>query len=116
MSCYVHDLPGRLRVRVPAIKGDPATAGKLVAALSNLEGITSVTSNPLTGSLLIRYDANVINASACLVKLNIRRPVVAVLPSSTQPRAEGLAFKVAQAAAWYALEKTVERFVLAALL
>lgn len=56
MAITVHHLPGRLRVRVPAIKADPAASRSMTAAVSAVEGVISCSANPVTGSLLIRYD------------------------------------------------------------
>ncbi len=103
MSCYVHDVPGRLRVRMPETKGNAIIASKLVNRLNALEGITSVKANAVTGSILIRYDARIVNAAACLAILNIQ--------ARRQParRLNPLASKVAEAATWYVLEKAFER-------
>ena len=46
---------GRVRLRHPALK-DAATAELVCSVVGAVEGITSVQSNPLTGSLLIYYD------------------------------------------------------------
>ena len=52
----VHHIPGRLRFRSAALKGD-ASAGELARArFSRIEGVTSVAANPITGSLLVEYD------------------------------------------------------------
>jgi glycosyltransferase A (GT-A) superfamily protein (DUF2064 family) len=114
MSCYVHSVPGRLRVRIPAAKGQPTTAEKLADRLNALEGITSVAANPVTGSILIRYDTAVTDAAACLAILNVRT----MREPDTSSRGRRLASKMTEAAMWYLLEKTVERcflLILAAL-
>jgi copper chaperone CopZ len=112
---YVHDLPGRLRVRIPATKGNSISAEKLVNRINALEGIASVDANPVTGSILIRYDTAIINAAACLAVLNHATVWEPARPIAVQSR---LASKMAEAAMWYVLEKTVERcfmLILAAL-
>ena len=113
MSCYVHNLPGRLRVRIPAVKGKPAKAEKLINQLNALAGVTSVAANPVTVSILIRYDSATINAEACLAFLHIPVPGI-----SSPSRTRRLTSKMAEAAIWYVLEKTLERcflLILAAL-
>lgn len=60
MSHYVHSVPGRLRVKAPAFKKRPENAEAASAVLGALEGIHSVEANPTTGSLLIRYDDNLL--------------------------------------------------------
>lgn len=55
MSAFIHDVPGRLRVKSPSFKSGP----RLDAAervLAGLAGVTSVKGRPLTGSLLVHYD------------------------------------------------------------
>ena len=47
---------GRVRLRHPALK-DAATADLVCSVVGAVEGITSVQANPVTGSLLIYYDA-----------------------------------------------------------
>jgi copper chaperone CopZ len=47
-----HDIPGRLRVRLPA----GADTGSLHAALSTTPGVQSVTWSPRTRSVLVLYD------------------------------------------------------------
>ena len=47
---------GRVRLRHPALK-DAATAELVCSVVGAVDGITSVQSNPRTGSLLIFYDA-----------------------------------------------------------
>src|ERR1700680_1567784 len=66
MTCYVHHVPGRLRVRVPAAKDNATNAVRLVTRLNTLEGITSVAANEVTGSILIRYDTTAFDPAACL--------------------------------------------------
>ncbi len=107
MSCYVHDLPGRLRVRIPRLKGDAITANHLVNQVNQIAGISSVIANPVTGSILIQYDASIVNSATCLAVLNIQTPREPV--ESESSRAHRLSSKVAEAALWYLLEKTLER-------
>ncbi len=53
---YFHHVPGRLRVKIPELKGEPAEAERVAAMLLAVEGIGSAAVAPLTGSLLVRYD------------------------------------------------------------
>lgn len=58
MICYkvVHHVPGRIRLHVPVIRNFPVATLKRLASLPVPEGITDVSANPLTGSLVIKYD------------------------------------------------------------
>ena len=52
----MHALDGRLRIKVPAIKGSPAKAARVACALEVLTGIRSVKANPTTGNVLVLFD------------------------------------------------------------
>ena len=56
MSYYFHNIPGRLRIKSPAIKNNRNAAEELKSSMSMLKGIISVDINPTTGSLLVKYD------------------------------------------------------------
>jgi len=53
----VHAIPGRARVRIQALRGNPAVAKRLGERLALLPGMRRVEANPLTGTLLLVYDA-----------------------------------------------------------
>src|SRR5271169_1831579 len=56
MSYYMHNVPGRLRVKSPFLKRNAAAADELKKALSTIHGIATVEFNLTTGSLLINYN------------------------------------------------------------
>ena len=56
VDCITSFVDGRVRLRHPALK-DKATAELVCTVVGGVEGITVVQANPLTGSLLIYYDA-----------------------------------------------------------
>jgi hypothetical protein len=49
----VHALPGRLRVRVPAIKKSPEVAARIEQTLRQHEAVVNVAASPVTGSVLV---------------------------------------------------------------
>ncbi len=51
-----HHLPGRLRLRAAALKGNARSGETMKERLATIAGIRSVTVNPETGSLLLEYD------------------------------------------------------------
>lgn len=56
LEAYVqHSLPGRLRLRVPAAKGEEHELREISSAIAKTEGIDHVEYNPITGSILIQY-------------------------------------------------------------
>jgi hypothetical protein len=58
LAVVVHQAPGRLRLRVPARRGDPAFLGQVGQALLATPGIRAVDVNPVTASLLVRFDGD----------------------------------------------------------
>ena len=56
IDCVTSFVDGRVRLRHPALK-DKATAELVCTVVSGVDGITAVQANPVTGSLLIYYDA-----------------------------------------------------------
>lgn len=54
----VHALPGRVRLKVARVKGNPPLAREAQAKLAKVPGIRQVETQPTTGSLLIRYDTD----------------------------------------------------------
>jgi|ERR1700693_4336724 len=59
-AVLVHHLPGRLRLRSTALKGDPRAIAKAKCRLGEIRGVASVTANPCTGSLLLEYDPAIV--------------------------------------------------------
>lgn len=57
MSYYIHNVPGRLRIKSPVIKNNRNVADELKKTLSMLYGISTVDINLTTGSLLINYNS-----------------------------------------------------------
>jgi len=57
VSTYLHALDGRLRIKVAAVKGSSQKAQEIEHQLQMYDGITQVTTNPTTGSVLIHYDS-----------------------------------------------------------
>jgi hypothetical protein len=52
----VHALPGRVRLKLPQIKGNPELARNAQKKLAGVPGIMQVKANPVTGSVLVLYD------------------------------------------------------------
>ena len=52
----VHALPGRVRLKVAKVKGNPALARQAQEKLAKVPGIKQVEAKPGTGSLLIHYN------------------------------------------------------------
>ena len=52
----VHQIPGRIRVRMPHAKGRRALLESVKESISPLENVRHVEINPATGSILVYYN------------------------------------------------------------
>jgi hypothetical protein len=66
MSYYCHSTPGRLRIKTPLIKRNPAEVNKAHRLLKSLGEIDSYHINPVTGSITITYADSVSNEESIL--------------------------------------------------
>lgn len=56
----VHHVPGRMRLRISALKGNRSLANQLKQQIATLEGVERAEANSLTGSILVHYRGGVI--------------------------------------------------------
>ena len=73
----VHQLPGRIKVHLPIIKGVSVEklkllADRLFADYELPDGIKKVRPNPITGNVVIEYDPNKIDIFLFLEELRLR--------------------------------------------
>jgi copper chaperone CopZ len=73
MGYYVHDIPGRLRVKSPLLKGDSGEGTAVRELLEGMAGVQSAGVNPLTGSLVVCYDPSALGGKEILDVLERRR-------------------------------------------
>jgi copper chaperone CopZ len=57
----VHALPGRLRLRIRDLKRSPDLARSIEQRLGRMAGVRRVEANPVTGSILVVYDENLLD-------------------------------------------------------
>ncbi len=107
---YLHHIPGRIRVRSAAVKRNPARALAVARWLESLNGVETVNVNPLTGGILLYYNAGVADGEKLIAEMRRRNWIGA------RPRRPSLERAVAKVVLKYALEAAVERslFALAA--
>jgi heavy-metal-associated domain-containing protein len=56
MTYYYHDVPGRLRVKSPKLKGDHTQCRSVQDFVASHDGVHAVAANPVTGSVVVNYD------------------------------------------------------------
>jgi len=69
ISPYLHVLDGRVRIKLPQVKGAPPRALAVEQLLRGLDGVTDVTANPLTGNVLVGFTSTVIGQNAIIAAL-----------------------------------------------
>src|ERR1700722_6281395 len=53
-----HQVPGRIRMKIPAAKGNPELLEQMKQTFAVIPGIEEVIINPATGSLVLHYDTD----------------------------------------------------------
>ena len=66
---YVHAIDGRLRIKVPVIKGSDANAACVASGLHTLGGIRHLKVNPTTANVLVLFDPLVVTQREIIAKL-----------------------------------------------
>jgi copper chaperone CopZ len=108
ISPYLHALDGRLRIKIPQVKGSPQRALAVEQFLLGLAGITDVTANPTTGNVLVLFTSAAIGQHAIITALQKAGYLSEDNNTSEQGR-KSLTAIVVQSA----VELAIERLVLA---
>lgn len=109
MTHYVHHVPGRLRIKSPRLKRNAHEAAQTKGYMERLHGVQSTEVNTVTGSLLIRYDANLVEGHTLL---NTLRSLGHLLPHhghDNHYRGPGIVQKVSDTVVNKVLETVLER-------
>ncbi len=59
MRYYLHETPGRLRIKIPGLRGKPEATRAVQEELLDLDGIQEVSANAVTGSIVVISDRDV---------------------------------------------------------
>ena len=68
-TSYVHALEGRLRIKIPKVKGAAEQAQEVERHLRQSAGIEDVSANPTTGNVLILYNSRLIDQEDIIFSL-----------------------------------------------
>ena len=66
MNYYVHNVPGRLRVKIPIIKCRKSKCREIPKLFRDFDGIENISVNDITGSVVINYDMDMIRPDEIL--------------------------------------------------
>ncbi len=118
VSSYVHALEGRLRIKIPEVKGAPHEAREIERHLAASAGVEEVTASPITGSVLILYNPRLIGQEEIIFAfqeigyLDDSEPKATGGASGNSTHEGGLA-RVTTAVASTLMEMALSRLVLA---
>lgn len=115
-SLCIHALEGRLRIKIPKVKGAAGQAQEVERHLRQSAGVDYVSANPITGSVLILYNPRVTDQDEIISSLQelgyLSQPSPAVIRGtgthSTQP---GVVEKVTATVAASLMEVALTRLV-----
>ena len=68
---YVHALPGRLRIEISALKGDPRLSPRIRTAMAAIPGVQRVEVSECTRRALIKYDPALVNQTVLIGRLRL---------------------------------------------
>lgn len=109
----LHSLPGRVRFRVDGLYRDHTFQNTIERELNRQHGVRAVAANPLTGTVVVRYDPSALNAEAVAACIIRHVPAAAAkAPGAKAPEAVPAARTAAHPSAaqpehtWHALERT----------
>lgn len=90
MTYYLHETPGRLRVRTPLLKNSVAEAERVIRVLTTIRGVRRIATNTTTGSVTIRFCERTVCPSHVIHQLSKHGFIGSVIAfprrKSVQPR------------------------------
>jgi hypothetical protein len=111
MAYDAHPIPGRLRVRIPAVCKDPKPAAD-IQCLLGLSGVDNIQVNPLTGSVVVTFDTATVTHEQLLERLKEKGYYdcdrVVTCDDKIQRASQFAAAKVGRAMFGYAVGKALE--------
>jgi hypothetical protein len=85
MMC-VHHIPGRMRLRSAALKGNLSLANRVKQQIATFDGVERAEANSLTGSILIHYRGGVIDGERLMARIGAAGWADSALPSIVPTR------------------------------
>lgn len=110
----MHAIEGRLRIKVPVIKGSGVNAATIQGALEQLVGIRQVKANPTTGNVLVLFDPQSMTQQQItdrLVELNAFQQPSNPLRFPQRDLGRRIADTLIQSAVQVAVERVILAFI-----
>lgn len=115
MQSYIHSVPGRLRFKHPSLKKRGDRCKAIESYLSRMHGIDNAAANPLTGSIVVRYNTQRTDTDTIMASLRdegfIHSTPTVFLNSTNGPMdklAAGIGEKAIKAVASLAVSRVLE--------
>jgi hypothetical protein len=80
-----HHLPGRIRIKIPAAKDDPALLDRVQKVFVGMPNLHAVIAKPESGSLVLRYDPN----HEAEIERRMRELLKQALPKKARKKSNG---------------------------
>ena len=114
---YVHHVPGRLRIKAAEFRENSSILEAARCELATVPGVSSVSANRLTGSILVEYDPLALTPTALAGAMQeCGFPGIALRASSPADTDQGfLTERFAEAVAQSLFDRLVERLVVGAI-
>jgi len=110
---HYHCLNGRLRIRVPGLKGCPEMASDIERKMASVKGVIKMDTSLVTGSILIYFDPDITNVDFIIGYLNSASRFRGVLPHTTVRKEKGESVGVMVGKT--VIQSVIERLILAAI-
>ena len=110
VSSYVHALEGRLRIKIPEVKGAPYQAREVERHLQLMTGLEEVSANPITGNVLIIYDPSLLREDQIISTL---QEFGYLEEASSRSKGDGMVEKLTTVVASSLMEVALTRLVTA---
>jgi hypothetical protein len=62
LKYYLHETPGRTRIKIPGLRGNQKVLGEVQEELMSLHGVCEVLANELTGSIVVMHDKKAVRS------------------------------------------------------
>ena len=112
-SPYYHCLNGRLRIRVPGLKGCPEMALDIERKMASVKGVIKMDTSLVTGSILIYFDPARTNADFIIGYLNSAGRFRDALPHTMARKEKGES--IGTMVGKTVIQSVIERLILAAI-
>lgn len=109
MSYYVHEVPGRLRIKIPSLKRNARSAVEIQTLLKRVTGVTRVSVNTMTGSVVVYFDADTVTSHTLLSLLSREGHIDLARAISHEQYMESAVAKVGHAASKALLGYAIDR-------